>query len=437
MMEYTKKLVKKRLKYSSEQANIGWLFYKDYYYCDKEGKRQFYKHYFKEIDEKSQEKKKEFFTNKNDKITGNVLPQDPALFFRITGGEPATNSLTTQYPGMVLGTGNLHATGEEGEFKLGCTFDHTTGLPYLPAPSVKGLLRSAFPSSENKNLPDNYKNARRKYVLARLNMEENAAKTTTAEYLKACGIPEDKHNGFKDCYVDLLEKEIFEGLRLCYDEKTGEVAFKTLSVYERDIFHDAYLCQSDYTGGRILEKDFITPHKHPSGPQMDQFANPVPIQFLKIAPNVTIRFQFVLKTSALLCADKKNKLLMDILQDLGVGAKTNTGYGQFHNDQKSEDKASTNPAPPTTAAQKPAPEAVTKHISQIKKGDVVKATVTAHKTGKLVLQLDIDGYDVPLECTYRAMHLYPIGRSYDVTIENIEKSKKTMRKVQSVKLPAP
>src|ERR1035437_1606321 len=52
--------------------------------------------------------------------------------------------LYTTYPGLATGIGTMHETGEEGEYKLGLAFDHTTGLPFIPGQSVKGLLRSVF-----------------------------------------------------------------------------------------------------------------------------------------------------------------------------------------------------------------------------------------------------------------------------------------------------
>ena len=55
--------------------------------------------------------------------------------------------LNTTYPGLLIGSGYIHEIGStniENELKLGFFFDHTTGLPIIPASSVKGLLRSAF-----------------------------------------------------------------------------------------------------------------------------------------------------------------------------------------------------------------------------------------------------------------------------------------------------
>ena len=92
-------------------------------------------------------------------------------------------------------------------------------------------------------------------------------------------------------------------------------------MYQHDVFLDALITRG-YTQGLFLDSDFITPHRKPGLLQ-----NPIPIQFMKIRPGVEITFFFELKDGELLTAADKLKLFKQILLDLGVGAKTNVGYG--------------------------------------------------------------------------------------------------------------
>ena len=105
-----------------------------------------------------------------------------------------------------------------------------------------------------------------------------------------------------------------------------------LSIYSRDIFYDAYITKPGQAG-RIFGNDYITPHKHSTQPELDPFTNPTPIQFLKILPGVTFCFQFKLTDSMIdgetITVENKKLLLKQILLALGIGAKTNVGYGQF------------------------------------------------------------------------------------------------------------
>lgn len=120
---------------------------------------------------------------------------------------------------------------------------------------------------------------------------------------------------FKEFYegdIDVkdLEEEIFSGKK---------------SIYQRDIFFDAVIVET--YNGKFLEDDYITPHTE--GP----LKNPIPIKMLKIAPGCKIEFRFRLVDSVI--GDKvfkkedKLKLFQKILTTVGVGAKTNVGYGQL------------------------------------------------------------------------------------------------------------
>ena len=179
-----------------------------------------------------------------------------------------TFELKIAYPGLVTGVGIKHEAKIEGEFKLGVHFDWTYGMPVVYGSSVKGVLRSYF-----KDFYD----------------------------------PKSGQPNAEDTF-----KDIFNG------EKK--------SIYERDIFFDAVLVKTDKKG-RILCSDSITPHG--SNP----LKNPIPITFLKIAPGCTLEFRFKLVDTKIgefiLSKEDKIKLFHKILTAVGVGAKTNVGYGQL------------------------------------------------------------------------------------------------------------
>jgi CRISPR-associated protein Cmr6 len=230
-------------------ANIGWLFYKDY---------------FKEIDyAKLNNPKNEMLINT--KVT-NIINQTP----KIEEAEVLGNThfrATTTYPGLLLGSGNTHELPDiKGQAILGFHFDYTSGLPVIQGSSIKGVLRSAFKHGE--------------YVQELLKNETLNVKT--------------------------LEKEIFDN---------------------NDIFFDATISSAN---GKILGDDYITPHAN-------ELKDPIPLRFIKVVPNVTFRFDFELH-DGLITKEQKSKLFQEILEDLGLGAKTNVGYGKFEhfNNFKSE-----------------------------------------------------------------------------------------------------
>jgi CRISPR-associated protein Cmr6 len=184
--------------------------------------------------------------------------------------------LTTLYPGLLVGAGYMHPKLKENkdDFQLGFFFDHTTGLPLISGSSIKGLVRSVFPSEErgaNGTRKERY-------------YDEKIA------FLKAA---------YGVAYTPQLVEEIFESRKV--------------------VFYDAYIVRTA-NDGKIFGSDFITSHY--SDDPRGIFKEPNPVKFLKVLPGVTFRFQFG-------APQKYIALFEKILLDLGVGAKTNVGYGKF------------------------------------------------------------------------------------------------------------
>ncbi len=283
-------------------CNPGFLFYKDYYdeinweQLDSENNQEKYK-------KKSEEFLSLDFESikyKDKDIKGNNLFE-----------------LKTTYPGLVLGTGYHHETGVEGEFKIGFYFDYTTGLPVIPGSSVKGLIRSVFPGRGKL-----YKKERKEYIQEILK-EILKESTTKILYNYIIDDLEDDKKALQ--IIAGLENEIFEGIK---DKNAKKIKDKYLPLYKRDIFHDAFPIAVGKDG--LFNDDFLAPHGD------NPLKNPIPLKFLKVAPEVTFQFTFDLKDSEILIKDKKiftkdikRELFSAILLDFGIGAKTNVGYGKF------------------------------------------------------------------------------------------------------------
>lgn len=193
---------------------------------------------------------------------------------------PHCFSLKTLYPGLITGVGIEHEAGIEGELKLGIHLDYTTGAPVIYGSSVKGVLSSFI----------------KDFLMSERGYNENDA--------------------------NYFEKDIFEGET--YNAKTQKYEPKPIS--QRDVFFDAVIV-SENRKGQILAIDALAPHGD------NPLKNPIPISFLKIAPGVTLEFRFKLVDSQVagktLKATEKLSLFKEILATVGIGAKTNVGYGQL------------------------------------------------------------------------------------------------------------
>ena len=190
------------------------------------------------------------------------------------------------YPGLVTGTGLVHDSKKlKGAFNLGMHFDYTYGMPIVYGSSVKGVLRSYF-----------------------------------KEFCS--DLPKDD--------IDELFEAIFNGKERDPEnptKKDGTFNYRNISIYKRDVFFDAVITEA--CKGRFLEDDSITPHGD------NPLKNPVPIAMLKIAAGCTLEFRFYLNETITHSNNKydvqfKKERFEKILETVGVGAKTNVGYGQLN-----------------------------------------------------------------------------------------------------------
>ena len=192
-----------------------------------------------------------------------------------------TFSLETIYPGLMIGTGSPHDLKSKGSIYSGFSFDYVTGLPYIPGSSVKGVLKSVFPRKEDTKDDINQQKM---------------------EYIKSLLKP-----GLSDKEIYGLKDNIFE---------------------DNDVFLDAYPTSKNKTKQQCLALEFITPHS-------DIIKNPIPINCLKVKPGISFEFGFYLKDCQFsdevkkVTVKEKIKLFKSILTDVGIGAKTNVGFGQL------------------------------------------------------------------------------------------------------------
>ncbi|MDR1441035.1 MAG: type III-B CRISPR module RAMP protein Cmr6 [Bifidobacteriaceae bacterium] len=189
--------------------------------------------------------------------------------------------LETRYPGLLIGTGYPHDIPAAGAIKLGFYFDYTTGLPVIPGSTVKGALSQRFDKH-----PD--------YVAEVLG--ESLGQAEPGKQITA---------------VKELAREIFTG--------------------HKCVFLDAWPVrpsQEQEQQGRLLGMDTITPHPHKE--RYEGLMEPNPVYQLKVIPGVVFAFRFFLpERIGGLTRDVLLGAFKRIITDLGIGAKTNVGFGVF------------------------------------------------------------------------------------------------------------
>lgn len=272
--------------------NIGKLFYKDYYQDIN------FEYVLDKTKEGNQDSK---IARMNDKIKSSKLVRIP---------NPLADShfrAKVAYPGLVTGTGITHDSKKlAGGYNLGMHFDYTYGMPNVYGSSVKGVLRDYFKQARVKTVqPDG---------------------TEKVSYDDDLFMPVVQ----RGIDIDELFEDIFNG-RMLKKDAEGKLDYVNKSIYKRDIFYDAVIVTAYRDRNRmehVVDDDSITPHKE--GPLKD----PIPITMLKIAPGCILEFRFHLNDftshdGKIFTASEKLELFKDILEIVGVGAKTNVGYGQL------------------------------------------------------------------------------------------------------------
>lgn len=189
-------------------------------------------------------------------------------------------------PGLIIGGGLPHGEINVKSYKTGLQFDYTTGLPIIPGSSVKGTIRSAFP----KNTDDR---AHMEYV-------KEIIRVVVGRVLSDAGVLELRDNMFGSSIDD-------ESKKGC------------------DVFADAVLSSTSVENDNVpvFVEDFLTPHHLDDNP----FAEPVPIRIVKVGVGVGFTFCYKFTEWNDITARHKLEICTNIIEDMGLGAKTNVGYG--------------------------------------------------------------------------------------------------------------
>jgi len=211
-------------------------------------------------------------------------------------------SVYVRYPGLLIGTGYPHKTKQaKGEIQVGTLFDWITGAPYYPGSSVKGVLRSLF-------------------------------KIASGEGVEAAGYRTElleRINSVAPGVYEVLSRNDVIYLRTALFGKDPKDE-SHISQNGQNTFYDAHIVgfRKNPSGQqkKLIGLDSLAPHK-------DKITNPIPINMLRILPDVCLTFSMQIHDlqdpdgNVLMTDDQIFTLFKGIILDLGFGAKTRTGYG--------------------------------------------------------------------------------------------------------------
>lgn len=183
-----------------------------------------------------------------------------------------------EYPGLLVGLGNPHEVVIEkknkGQLALGFSLDYVTGMPYIPGSSLKGLMHSVLNNTDAK------------------------------DYLKNIG-----------CAA--ADKFVKEYLGTSKDGIGGDVFYGVYPVGR---------CNEKIK--RLMGQETIAPHLDENG-KPSQIKNPKAISFMKIMPGTIVAVLIKYKEDKFV--NERKSIYNSIIKDMGIGAKTNVGFGLVSN----------------------------------------------------------------------------------------------------------
>lgn len=186
---------------------------------------------------------------------------------------------------LVTGIGQQHPT------EVSMVFDYTTGMPYIPASSVKGLVRFA-------------------YTLGLLRDEAYSGEEFYSKDENGVYLNEEK----------TPIKELFGW-------SGGNGKANVLDCRGGIVFLDAYPSSVPELHLDILNPHYPKYYKGESFPADNQ--DPNPVRFLTVKKGTTFVFRALVSKKIGNRPDTVREAMVRALRDEGAGAKTATGYGRF------------------------------------------------------------------------------------------------------------
>ncbi|MCX7698453.1 MAG: type III-B CRISPR module RAMP protein Cmr6 [Candidatus Goldbacteria bacterium] len=157
---------------------------------------------------------------------------------------------------------------------------------------------------------------------------------------RVLGIPYIPGSSLKGCFRDYVKNYINDGdeiknnFRLIFgseDEITEEDNYENYDNIKGNIFfYNAYPSENQ---NKVFEIDVMNVHyqDYYSGKDKipNECKNPVPINFLCVRPEIKFNFYLLLNKKIIGLKTKIENYFINMLEEHGVGAKTNIDYGYF------------------------------------------------------------------------------------------------------------
>lgn len=287
-----------------------------------------------------------------------------------------TNDLKTTSP-LALGL------GEQNVHEVGLTLHRTYGVPFVPASSIKGLLRRSV--ADWLGIRED---------LARLQGEKEIYQPDKkrADLLRELGFDESDPKRTKvERWIALFGTTDGAGLIQFLDAMPVPGGANPLMVDTVTVHHQEYY--------------------HGNQPKPTDMDSPNPVSMLAVKPGVVFRFAFCVPPGRQTWAAKIREILVWALQHEGIGGKTNAGYGRF---APADESGGNQPSQATHARSTGAP------------GATIRAKVQRKTSDGIVVRLENRD---ELTCQLPEDTLSQLDKGDSVEVERVDRRCRFIRKV--------
>ena len=190
---------------------------------------------------------------------------------------------------LITGIGQTHPN------EVGMTFDHTLGIPYIPASSIKGVVRFSHTLGLLGDLSSKHHDEIKKNKNNEEYFDDEAGWTNISEIFGKGGNKDNESNMGNIIFLD------------AYPESVPNLSVDIMNPHYGEYYSD--------DTGKTPPADYL---------------NPIPIKFLTVAKGTKFIFRYMInkaKSSELMKPAKA--AIKKALTEEGIGAKTAVGYGLF------------------------------------------------------------------------------------------------------------
>ncbi len=225
--------------------------------------------------------------------------------------------------------------GDESVYETSIRLHRNYGVPYIPGSALKGVAKhyafSILAEEAGEVFLDEFKDVKNEMKRKIAKRERVKEKDILEDYYLAVAVIQELFERKFDRLEEIDSLSVKVGDINLSIKDLIEI-FGTQKQEGFIIFFDAFPVPDQLKNKPILELDIMNPHYQPyyqHGEVPGDWCDSKPIFFLTVPAGIKFQFALASRNRNQNLLKEAKKLLVEALENYGVGAKTSLGYGRF------------------------------------------------------------------------------------------------------------